>query len=56
MNQEMDREIAPLKEQFHTALAASPGSWVERIQQSKATPQLVKDDVVLDSTMLHVKI
>jgi hypothetical protein len=46
VNKEMDTEIAPLKAQFHTALAASPGSWVERIQQSKATPQLVKDDPV----------
>jgi hypothetical protein len=42
VNQEMDREMAPLKEQFHTTLAASPDSWVERIQQSKALPQLVK--------------
>ena len=48
VNRDMDTEIAPLKKQFHTALAVSPGSWVERIQQSKATPQLVKDDAVLD--------
>jgi hypothetical protein len=34
----MDTEIAPLKEQFHIALAAAPGSWVERVQQSK-TPE-----------------
>ena len=27
VNQEMDTEIAPLKEQFHTALALSPGTW-----------------------------
>jgi len=48
VNQEMDTEIAPLKEQFHAALGATPGSWVERIQQSKITPKLVKDDAVLD--------
>ena len=49
VNKEMDMETAPLKEQFHTALAAAPGSsWVERIQQSNATPRLVKDEAVLD--------
>jgi hypothetical protein len=50
VNKEMDTEIDPLKQQFHTALTAAPGSWVERIQQSKITPQLVKDDAVLDGT------
>jgi len=35
-DQEMNTEIAPLKEQFHTALAAAPGSWVKRIQQSQS--------------------
>ena len=50
VDQEMDAEMAPLKEQFHTALAADPGFWVKRIQQSKPTPQLVKDDAVLDGT------
>jgi hypothetical protein len=50
VDQEMDTEIAPLKEQFHTALSASPGSWVERIRQSQITPQLVKDNAALDGT------
>jgi hypothetical protein len=36
VDKEMDAEIAPLKEQFHTALAAAPASWVQRVQQSKA--------------------
>jgi hypothetical protein len=38
VDQEMDTEIAPLKQQFHAALAAASGSWAERVQQSK-TPE-----------------
>jgi hypothetical protein len=44
VNKELDAEIAPLKAQFHAALAAAPSSWVQRVQQSKNPPQLVKDD------------
>jgi hypothetical protein len=38
VDQEMDAEMTPLKEQFHTALAAIPASWVQRVQQNK-TPE-----------------
>jgi hypothetical protein len=38
VDKEMDAEIVPLKEQFHTALAAAPASWVQRVQQSQ-TPE-----------------
>jgi hypothetical protein len=48
VDKELDTEIAPLKEKFHTALATSSGSWVERIQQRKTAPQLVKNDAVPD--------
>jgi len=44
VDKEMDAEIAPLKEQFHAALAAAPSSWVQRVQQSKNPLQLVKDE------------
>ena len=44
LNKEMDADIAPLQEQFHTALAADPASWVQRIQQSKTPPQLITDE------------
>jgi hypothetical protein len=44
LNKEIDADIAPLKEQFHAALAADSASWVQRVQQSQTPPQLVSDD------------
>jgi hypothetical protein len=44
INQEMDEEMAPLREQLHVSLSASPSSWVQRVQQNKNPLQLVQDE------------
>jgi hypothetical protein len=44
INQEMDADMAPLREQLHVSLSVSPSSWVQRVQQNKQPLQLIKDE------------
>ena len=44
IREEIDTEMAPLREQLHVSLSVSPSSWVQRVQQSKNPLQLVKTE------------
>lgn len=44
MREEIDAEMAPLREQLQVQLSLSPSSWVQRVQPSKKPLQLVKDE------------
>jgi len=44
IREEMDAEMAPLREQLNVSLSLSPSSWVQRVQQNKNPLQLVKDE------------
>ena len=44
LQQQMEREAAPFIEQWETTIyAAAPSPWVQRVQQSKTPPKLVKE-------------
>jgi len=44
IREEIDAEMAPLREQLNVSLSVSPSSWVKRVQPSKNPLQLVKDE------------
>ena len=41
---EIEAEMAPLREQLNVSLSVSPSSWVQRVQQNKQPLQLIKDE------------
>ena len=44
IKEEIDTEMASLREQLNVQLSMSPFTWVQRVQQNKQQLQLVKDE------------
>ncbi len=49
IREEIESEMAPLREQLHVQLSISPSSWVQRVQQNKQPLQLIKDEGLVRS-------